>query len=96
SKIISLNIQDPKAKYNFERHYKKFELDSEALYIPAIYKDGEIKHKSYYNTYSTLSEKHIGIVQVEVQEYINRSSTCAANIFIKERIDIKPVISKTL
>jgi len=49
-------------------------------------------HRSYHKTFSALSEKHISIIQTEVQAYINECSVCAINSSIKEKTDMKLVI----
>ena len=53
----------------------------------------QFNHRSYHKTFSALSEKHIGITQTEVQAYINECSVCAINTSIKEKTDMKSVIS---
>jgi len=50
-------------------------------------------HREYHKTYSAISEKHIGITQEEVREYVNNCEACAINASIKEKTDMTPVIS---
>ena len=53
----------------------------------------QANHREYHKTYSAIVEKHIGITQEEVREYVNKCSVCAINTSIKERTDMTPVVS---
>ncbi|CAG8635831.1 9572_t:CDS:2 [Cetraspora pellucida] len=48
SKVIPSYIQGFTAKYNFERRCKKFEVDSEVLYVPTVFKDGVNKYERHH------------------------------------------------
>ena len=50
-------------------------------------------HREYHKTYAAISEKHIGITQEDVREYVNNCSACAINTSIKEKTDMTPVVS---
>ncbi|CAG8625164.1 11480_t:CDS:2, partial [Cetraspora pellucida] len=100
SKTIPDDIQhDPKKKFNFIRRCKKFEVDeNDCLYIQPVVKDGVVSekrpnHHEYHKTFSAISEKHIEITQEEVKAYVNQCSACAINTTIKEKVDMRPVVS---
>ena len=52
-------------------------------------------HFEYHKTYTMLYEKHIGITQSEVKEFVRKCPTCIRNVSIKEKTDITPVIAST-
>ena len=53
----------------------------------------QANHREYHKTYAAISEKHIGITQEDVREYVNNCSACAINTSIKEKTDMTPVVS---
>jgi len=54
----------------------------------------QANHREYHKTYSAIAEKHVGITQAEVKTYINNCLPCSINTSIKEKTDMKPVVSR--
>ncbi|CAG8779390.1 10738_t:CDS:1, partial [Ambispora leptoticha] len=53
----------------------------------------QANHYNYHKTFATTSEHHIGIIQEEVQAYINEYASCAVNTYLKEKTNMTPVVS---
>ncbi|CAG8454213.1 2575_t:CDS:2 [Cetraspora pellucida] len=71
----------------------KYDVELRVLLLKNFH--GQSNHRNYHKTFSALSEKHIGVMQTEVQAYINECSVCVINSSIKERTDMKSVTSMT-
>ncbi|CAG8789557.1 45188_t:CDS:1, partial [Gigaspora margarita] len=77
-------------KYSFIAWCKKFEVDeNEVLYLSPVYtrkyRNDRANHRRYRKTFAALSEKHIGITQQNMQEYINGYTTCSINNSFKKK-----------
>jgi transposase InsO family protein len=79
------------SKYERRRVLPKFDKTLRDLVLNRFH--DQSNHREYHKTYSAISEKHIGITQEEVREYVNHCEACALNASIKEKTDITPVIS---
>ncbi|CAG8635104.1 1960_t:CDS:2, partial [Cetraspora pellucida] len=88
---LSAVVKDDIVKY--ERHYVVSSYDSKLRDLLLDHFHDQANHHCYYKTFTALSEKHVSITQQNVQDYINQCSTCIINCSIKEKTDIKPVVS---
>ena len=69
-------------KYNEEMHV-----------LILVHFHDQANHWEYYKTFSAISEKHIGITQEEVKVYVNQCAACAVTTSIKEKTDMRNIVS---
>ncbi|CAG8678751.1 17638_t:CDS:2, partial [Cetraspora pellucida] len=88
---LSAVYKNGEAKFRRRRVVPPYDNELRVLLLDHFH--DRANHRSYYKTFTALSEKHIGITQQNVQEYINECTTCSINSSIKEKTDMKPVVS---
>ncbi|CAG8496937.1 6178_t:CDS:2 [Acaulospora morrowiae] len=67
--------------------------DEEICTLILKYFYNQANYREYHKTFSAISEKHIGITQEKVRKYVNQCTTCTITTSIKEKTDMKNVIS---
>ncbi|CAG8799530.1 15558_t:CDS:1, partial [Cetraspora pellucida] len=88
---LSAIVKNDKVISNIHHVVPKYDVELHDLLLKKFH--DQFNHRYYYLTYFALSEKHISIMQVEVQKYVNKCSVCAINSSIKEKTNMKSVIS---
>ncbi|CAG8754423.1 14650_t:CDS:2, partial [Cetraspora pellucida] len=69
----------------------KYDKEMHALILECFH--DHANHREYHITFSAISEKHIGITQKEVKVYVNHCTACTVTTFIKEKTDMRNVVS---
>ncbi|RIB11763.1 hypothetical protein C2G38_2202619 [Gigaspora rosea] len=84
-------VKDGKIILEKRRIIPKYDKEMRALILGHFY--NQSNYQEYHKTFSAISEKHIGITQEEVKAYVNQCPACAVTTSIKEKTDMRNVIS---